>query len=404
MRRASAVCAAENRISNGDNGVDVYTYNPLGNRVRNDTATGSTEYFVFGGNTISELNPATGAFADYIFGGGKRYAKDTSANGTGVQYYHSDHLGSTSIMTNTSGTKISDCTYAPYGEEVSCSPSNVSNHYKFTGKERDSETGHDYFGARYYGSNMGRFLSPDEFTGGPMDLYGPNPSDAGPLPYANIVNPQSLNKYSYTYNNPIRYVDPDGHETQSTLDDQAARSAGDGIAGAIKGLYNMAAGTWNAVAGLLNEQGQSSGQPYMQMPMAPTATYDNATQAVAGGVAQLATVAASAAKGLSGSASSEAGAAAKAPVLNEAQAANLGRFEGSLPKGAGPTTVNGLPNGGELFNRRCRAKCQDPKPSTKSKLVQMERPSTTRRRLMTPKAISCTRKLSTKIRWRKTNE
>jgi RHS repeat-associated protein len=80
-----------------------------------------------------------------------------------------------------------------------------------TGKERDSETGLDYFGARYYGSNMGRFASPDEFSGGPVDAFGGDPTPPGPLPYADITNPQSLNKYSYTYNNPLRYTDPDGH-------------------------------------------------------------------------------------------------------------------------------------------------------------------------------------------------
>ncbi len=60
-----------------------------------------------------------------------------------------------------------------------------------TGKERDSESGNDYFGARYYGSSMGRFLSPDP-TGG------------------NLSNPQTLNKYSYTLNNPLIYTDPTG--------------------------------------------------------------------------------------------------------------------------------------------------------------------------------------------------
>lgn len=83
---------------------------------------------------------------------------------------------------------------------------------KFTGKERDPESGLDYLGARYYGSNMGRFLSPDEFTGGPVDSFSAaDPSSPGPLPYADITNPQSLNKYSYTYNNPLRYTDPNGH-------------------------------------------------------------------------------------------------------------------------------------------------------------------------------------------------
>jgi RHS repeat-associated protein len=84
--------------------------------------------------------------------------------------------------------------------------------YKFTGKERDAESGLDYFSARYYSSGYGRFLSPDEFTGGPVDAFSASdPLPPGPLPYADITNPQSLNKYAYTLNNPLRYTDPDGH-------------------------------------------------------------------------------------------------------------------------------------------------------------------------------------------------
>ena|SRR5579863_240335 len=64
----------------------------------------------------------------------------------------------------------------------------------FTGKERDSESGNDYFGARYYASSMGRFLSPD-----PVGDWAANPGD-----------PQSWNQYAYVEGNPLAMVDPDG--------------------------------------------------------------------------------------------------------------------------------------------------------------------------------------------------
>lgn len=72
--------------------------------------------------------------------------------------------------------------------------------YKFTGKERDSETGLDYFGARYYGSNMGRFTSPDK-----------------PFADQHVYDPQSWNLYSYTRNNPIFLVSLRPSNNQSLL-------------------------------------------------------------------------------------------------------------------------------------------------------------------------------------------
>jgi len=74
--------------------------------------------------------------------------------------------------------------------------------YLFTGKERDAESGNDYFGARYYASSMGRFLSPD------YDVEGFDPD---PVPFADLENPQSLNLYAYVLNNPLNRTDPDGH-------------------------------------------------------------------------------------------------------------------------------------------------------------------------------------------------
>jgi RHS repeat-associated protein len=75
----------------------------------------------------------------------------------------------------------------------------TSTAYRFTGKERDQESGNDYFGARYYASTMGRFLSPD--WSARME----------PVPYAKLDNPQSLNLYAYVGNNPLSRTDPDGH-------------------------------------------------------------------------------------------------------------------------------------------------------------------------------------------------
>ncbi len=88
----------------------------------------------------------------------------------------------------------------PFGEECltpPCTPLQGTNTRKFTGKERDQETGLDYFGARYYGSKIGRFTTVD-----PVYTWREN-----------LVDPQRWNRYAYARNNPLRYVDPDGRQT-----------------------------------------------------------------------------------------------------------------------------------------------------------------------------------------------
>jgi RHS repeat-associated protein len=131
------------------------------------------------------------------------YVEKSNSAGDSVQglttttYYHGDHIGSTRMLTSAGGWPVSSDTFYPFGQEQS--PNADPNHYKFTGKERDSESGLDYFGARYYGSNMGRWMSPD---------WSKTPEA---VPYSSLDNPQSLNLYSYVKNNPLSMADPDGH-------------------------------------------------------------------------------------------------------------------------------------------------------------------------------------------------
>lgn len=89
------------------------------------------------------------------------------------------------------------------------------NYPFLTSKERDIETGLDYFLARFYSSVQGRFTSPDEFKGGAYEFWllgDPSAGEKQALPFGDIRLPQSLNKYQYCYNNPLKFIDPNGHD------------------------------------------------------------------------------------------------------------------------------------------------------------------------------------------------
>jgi RHS repeat-associated protein len=164
------------------------------------------------GSVLSEI--VNGAWSkDYIYLGGQLLATESSTLGT--RYHFSDHLGTPRLVVNDAGGIICNHDYYPFGQERTVC--NDGETHKFTGQERDAESTTDYFRARQYAYSLGRFLQPDEFTGGPVDAFSANdPLPPGPLPYADITNPQSLNKYAYTYNNPLNYVDPDGHDAATT--------------------------------------------------------------------------------------------------------------------------------------------------------------------------------------------
>jgi RHS repeat-associated protein len=134
---------------------------------------------------------------------------------TGTRYLFGDHLGSTRLTVKGDGTGAKSLDYLPFGEEIGGGSYPVVGGgmpVKFTGKERDAETGLDYMLARYYSAGQGRFTSPDEWAGGIVDAYsGGAIGKPGPLPYADISDPQTINKYAYVRNNPLRYTDPTGH-------------------------------------------------------------------------------------------------------------------------------------------------------------------------------------------------
>lgn len=99
-----------------------------------------------------------------------------------------------------------------------------------TGKERDTESGNDYFGARYYASTMGRFLSPDWSA------------KEEPVPYAKLDNPQTLNLYGYMRNNPLGGVDQDGHCPECVWEDLVSSPEGQAVEDWM--TAGLAAGGW----------------------------------------------------------------------------------------------------------------------------------------------------------------
>jgi RHS repeat-associated protein len=115
-----------------------------------------------------------------------------------VEYYSTDALGSVRAVTKKVGPDwvAARHDFMPFGEEAAPPPPPPSSNRLFTGKERDGETGMDYFGARYYRANVGRFTTVDPEL---------NVKDA-------LVDPQRWNRYAYARNNPLKYVDPDGRD------------------------------------------------------------------------------------------------------------------------------------------------------------------------------------------------
>ena len=151
---------------------------------------------------------------DYVYRNGSLLAAETR---DGERHFHLDHLGTPRLITGPVGGQVSYHAYLPYGGELT-NPSQDDVALKFTGHERDLEgDGLDYMRARHCGPEIGRFTSVDPVGGDPRA-------------------PQSWNRYPYTRNNPIRFVDPDGEAIETGWD--VANVA----IGAASLLANIAAG------------------------------------------------------------------------------------------------------------------------------------------------------------------
>jgi RHS repeat-associated protein len=179
---------AVNRAVSATSGSGTYGYDGNGLRVKK-VAGGTTTVYVFSGSkVIAEYDNGAAVASpsrEYIYSGSVMLAK---IEGGSTIYYHADHL-SARLLTDSNGNSLGQRGHYPFGE--TWYETGTATKFKFTAYERDTETGNDFAMARYDVNRLGRFATPDPLSG-------------------SSANPQSLNRYSYTGNDPINYADPTG--------------------------------------------------------------------------------------------------------------------------------------------------------------------------------------------------
>lgn len=193
---------AEGKLISSGYGTTKYIYDAEGNRIAKQSNGQTTNVYFYDvtGRMTVETDGGGTLLREELYAGDRHMG--TRQNG-GIVYAHTNWLGTEAARSDGNGNLCETLTSLPFGDGLqvsgSCNPSNKF----FTGKERDTESGLDYFGARYYGSSMGRFTSPDSSADEVLSV---------PIPFADLKNPQSLNLYSYVGSNPLSRTDPDGHD------------------------------------------------------------------------------------------------------------------------------------------------------------------------------------------------
>jgi RHS repeat-associated protein len=206
-----SACPASTYTYNAENeltstaGVN-YTYDGDGDRI--EKSNGTIYWYDPNGNVLDETDLSGNVKNEYVYLSSQRIARlDSSAN---VFYYAVDHLGTSRVIAEVppgtqTATLCYDADFYPFGGERPYVDT-CDSHYKFTGKERDAESNLDNFGARYFGSSLGRFMSPDPLGG-------------------HLEDPQTLNRYAYARNNPVSLTDPTGLDSYLTCTPHADQNA-----------------------------------------------------------------------------------------------------------------------------------------------------------------------------------
>jgi RHS repeat-associated protein len=273
---------AENRITTL-NGQPMYIYDAEGMRVAKLGSGGAVSAVYIlgaGGQQLTELNASGQWVHSNVYGADGLLTTYTPSTNS-YHYNLTDWLGTKRMQTYASGNEEETCISYPFGDGLSCSGGADATEKHYTGKERDTESGLDYFGARYYGSTMGRWMTPEySMNGTIMEL------------------PQSWNRYQYVYDRATFATDPDGrcppcvgaiiggivegglnfgeqlakHGSLSQVrwKDVGSAAFGGAVAGAIAGatggasllassvVGDLAAGATSSVIGGIAERGMSS--------------------------------------------------------------------------------------------------------------------------------------------------
>ena len=239
------ICAVSSTPATGYTTMTGYIYDASGQRVAKGTIStmscdpsvngfSPTNDYIIGpsGEQMTELamdaNNSMAWQHTNVYAAGRLLA---TYDPNGVHFYLTDPLGTRRAQTDYAGVLEQTCSSLPFGDALSCTDSiQAPTEHHFTGKERDTESGLDNFGARYMGSSLGRFMTPDPLL---------NSGRPG--------SPQTWNRYAYALNNPLKIVDPTGLYNVDCGSDKtcikAAKNLKNGLSDLQKKVDKMKDGT-----------------------------------------------------------------------------------------------------------------------------------------------------------------